>query len=37
MKRINSAIFLIAILVFSGFTAAAQETEMKVVDEEILD
>lgn len=33
MKRINSAIFLIAILVFSAFNATAQESEMKVVDE----
>jgi parvulin-like peptidyl-prolyl isomerase len=33
MRYINSAIFLIAILVFSSFTAFAQESELKVVDE----
>ncbi len=35
MKYINSAIFLIAILVFSSFTAFSQESELKVVDEVI--
>lgn len=35
MKRINYAIFLIAILVFSGLTTRAQESELKVVDEVI--
>ena len=34
MKRINSAIFLIAVLVFSSLTTAlGQESELKVVDE----
>ena len=33
MKRINSAIFLIAILFLTGISASAQETEQKVVDE----
>ena len=33
MKYINSAIFIIAILVFSNLAAVAQETEVKVVDE----
>lgn len=35
MKRINYAVFAIAILVFSAFNAAAQESELKVVDEVI--
>lgn len=35
MKRINYAIFSIAILMFSAFGAAAQESELKVVDEVI--
>ena len=35
MRYINSAIFLIAILVFSSFTAFSQESEIKVVDEVI--
>ena len=33
MKRIKSAIFLLAVLMFSGLSVAAQETELKVVDE----
>ncbi len=33
MKFINSAILIIAVLVFSNLTAAAQESETKVVDE----
>ena len=33
MRYINSAIFIIAILVFSNLSAAAQETEAVVVDE----
>ncbi|MDQ2747689.1 MAG: peptidylprolyl isomerase [Acidobacteriota bacterium] len=33
MKRISSAIFIIAILAFSGLTTFAQESETKVVDE----
>lgn len=33
MKRINSAIFLIAVLFLTNFAAYAQETEIKVVDE----
>lgn len=33
MKRINSAIFLIAILFLTGISADAQETNLKVVDE----
>lgn len=35
MKYINSAIFLITILVFSGVSAFGQETETQVVDEVI--
>lgn len=35
MKQINSAIFIIAILVFSNAAAFAQESEAKVVDEVI--
>lgn len=33
MKRIKYAIFLFAVLAFGAFNAAAQETELKVVDE----
>ncbi|MGI9054557.1 MAG: peptidylprolyl isomerase [Pyrinomonadaceae bacterium] len=33
MKHINSAIFLIAIVIFSSFTVFAQETQTVVVDE----
>jgi hypothetical protein len=33
VKRFNSAIFLIAILFLTVFTASAQETDLKVVDE----
>lgn len=33
MKRLNSAIFLIAILFLTGLAVSAQETELKVVDE----
>ena len=33
MKNINSAIFLIAVLIATTFTVSAQETETKVVDE----
>ncbi len=33
MKYINSAIFVIAILAFSGSTIFAQESETKVIDE----
>ncbi len=33
MKFINSAIFLVAVLIFSSFPAFAQETEAVVVDE----
>lgn len=33
MKQINSAIFLIAVLFLANFSALAQETELKVVDE----
>src|SRR5688572_26482468 len=35
MRYINSAIFSIAILAFSSFTAFSQESEVKVVDEVI--
>jgi parvulin-like peptidyl-prolyl isomerase len=33
VKRLNSAIFLIAILFLTGLAVSAQETELKVVDE----
>ncbi|MDQ6785981.1 MAG: peptidyl-prolyl cis-trans isomerase [Acidobacteriota bacterium] len=33
MKQINSAIFIIAFVVFSSLTSLAQESEVKVVDE----
>lgn len=33
MKQINSAIFLIAIIIFSGLTVFSQETQTKVIDE----
>lgn len=35
MRYINSAIFLITVLIFSGVSVSAQETEVQVVDEVI--